>query len=140
MLCILQTRWWTTGSRKWCLPWFALLPWGSRFHSFCLPCCSQWPPQSNHAISTSAGRHRHLHTGKKIGTFCSCAGTLPCLFPGSSHFCSGKLSPSAQQLHQLPSRSGKPFPASARPASWVAVRDTRQCSLLCCLTHNLRHP
>lgn len=60
----------------------------------------------------------------------------PCLLPGSSPLCSGKLPPSAQQLHQLPSRPRKPLPPSARPPSWVAVRYP----LLCWpLTLNLCH-
>lgn len=55
---MLQARWWTSGSRKWCLPWFAVLPWGARFHPLCLPRGPEWPPQPDHAVSSTSGRHK----------------------------------------------------------------------------------
>lgn len=136
---MLQAQWRASGSRKWCLSWFAVFPRGARIHPCCLPCRPQWPPQPHHAVGSSAGRHRHFHTGKMSQLLETPPASLFCWnsFPGSPHLCTGKLSPSAQQLHQLPSRPGKPLPASAGPASWVAVRYTRQRSLLCCLTRSM---
>lgn len=69
------------------------------------------------------------------------------LVPGSSHICFGELSSSAQQLHQLPARPGKPLPPTTRPAPPVglAVRSTIHFKTQSTLkhwplSHNLSYP